>query len=70
MAATEPVFVNSEYGKNYVRLLYVAREGALHHMREIEVRSKEIIKRKPRKNTLVAPSMLNGIYLNERFNVI
>lgn len=30
-------FVDNCYGKNYVRLLHVKREGLLHHMKELEV---------------------------------
>ena len=30
-------FEDTGYGKNYVKLLYVRREGDLHHIKEIEV---------------------------------
>ena len=33
----EVVFVDRRYGKNYVKLLHVKREGPVHHIKEIEV---------------------------------
>ena len=30
-------FVDRRYGKNYVRLLYVKRQGRVHEIKEIEV---------------------------------
>lgn len=30
-------YVNSEYGKNGVRLLYIRREGKIHYIKELEI---------------------------------
>ena len=40
MKDSDVQFVDSRYGKNYVRLLYVKRQGRLHSIKEIEVNTK------------------------------
>ena len=37
---SDVVFAERQYGKNYVRLLHVRREGKRHYIREIEVNSR------------------------------
>ena len=40
LADSEVEFVDRQYGKNYVRLLHVRREGRQHYIRELEVNTK------------------------------
>ena len=34
---SDVLFVERRYGKNFVRLLYVKRRGAVHEIKEVEV---------------------------------
>lgn len=40
MASEDFQVIDKQYGKNYVRLLHVKREGRLHQIRELEVNTK------------------------------
>ena len=69
-------FVDTGYGKNYVKLLYVRREGDLHHVKEIEVNTQlklndrkdyieadnsSIIATDTQKNTVYIVAKLKGV---------
>ncbi|XP_014668862.1 PREDICTED: uricase-like [Priapulus caudatus] len=85
MAEADMVFVNTEYGKDYVRLLHVRREGPLHHTREIEVNTtltlacqkdythadnSDIIATDTQKNTVYILAKQRGIHNIETFALI
>ena len=85
MSDSDVVFADRQYGKNYVRLLHVRREGRRHYIREIEVNSRlklnnvkdfvtgdnsDIIATDTQKNTVYILAKQHGVGTIEEFAMV